>query len=270
LDKNTSAKAAVDMALYDAWCKSQNLSLAHLLGGTHAPIVTDMTISMDSPQIMAQDARVALEKGFHALKIKVGSNIALDLERVSAVISETSGKMEYRIDANQAWTVEDAIQISKKMADFDVNIPFLEQPVQARDFEGMKKVRQASPLPIMADESCFSIGDAIKLAQMGACDLFNVKLMKTGSMNDAIKIIDLASEFGMSCMISSMLESRIGISCAAAVAAARTEVTYIDLDASHMQERDSFIGGVELDGPIIRLPEGLGHGISDISELIEI
>lgn len=269
LEKNTSAKAAVDMAIYDAWCKKHRISLANLLGGDKKLLTTDMTISLDSPENMVHDAVAAQEQGFQSLKIKVGSEINLDLQRIKAIIKATSGSLQYRIDANQAWSVDDAISIICQLADLEIDIPFIEQPVKALNFEGLKQVRMASPLRILADESCFSFRDALKLAQMGACDLFNVKLMKTGGIEEALRIIDLGAEFGIQSMISSMLESKLGIGCAAAVASARPQVAYLDLDAAHMQAVDPFVGGVKLDGPTIELSAEPGHGITHINDLID-
>jgi L-alanine-DL-glutamate epimerase-like enolase superfamily enzyme len=267
LPGNNSAKAAVDMALYDAWCKAHGLPLCAALGGEARTLTTDITICLGSPDAMLADTLEGISKGFESFKIKVGSTIEEDLERIKRIVIGTDNNFEYRIDANQAWSVDDSIKICAKLADLGFNIPFIEQPVKSRDFEGLKKVSKSSPLRILADESCFSYRDALTLLQMDACDLLNVKLMKAGSIDDALRIIDLASEFGKECMISSMLESKLGITCAAAIACARPSINYIDLDAAHMQKIDPFLGGVHLNGPLIEVPEAVGHGISEVSGL---
>lgn len=268
LPGNSSAKAAIDMAIYDAWCKLHKISLPVALGGDCRKLTTDITICLDTPETMLADTLEAVSKGFESFKLKVGGSLEQDLERISKVVLGTDNRFEYRVDANQAWSVDDSIQICAKLADLGFNIPFVEQPVKSRDFEGLKKVSKSSPLRILADESCFSYRDALTLAQMDACDLFNVKLMKTGGIDEALRIIDLATEYGKECMISSMLESKLGITCAAAIACARPSINYLDLDASHMQRIDPFVGGVNISGPYIEFPGGFGHGISDVSNLL--
>ena len=268
--KNTSAKAAVDMAIFDAWCKIHKLSLATALGGEPKVLTTDMTISLNTPNIMLEHAKEAMNQGFEALKIKVGGSVSEDLDRIKTIVTGTDNQLEYRIDANQAWEADEAIKICGILADLAFNIPFIEQPVRAHDLEGLKKVHKNSPLRILADESCFSFQDALKLVQMDACDLLNVKLMKTGSLEEAIQIIDLAHQAGKECMISSMLESKMGIACACALAAARPEVSFLDLDASHMQSKDPFNGGISISGPQISMHQEYGHGITFIDGLIPI
>jgi len=271
LPGQSSAKAAVDMAIYDAWCKLHKLSLPEALGGDHRPLTTDITICLNTPEAMLADTLDAISKGFEAFKLKVGSTIEEDLERITRVVQGTDNRFEYRVDANQAWSVDDSIRICAQLADLGFHIPFVEQPVKGRDFEGLKKVSKSSPLRILADESCFSYRDALTLAQMDACDLFNVKLMKTGSIDEALRIIDLASEYGKECMISSMLESKLGITCAAAVALARPSINYLDLDASHMQKIDPFVGGVNINsGPHMEFPKAFGHGILEVANLLSV
>lgn len=268
--KNTSAKAAVDMAVFDAWSKIYKLPLVTALGGKPKVLTTDMTISLNTPKIMLDHAKEAMSQGFDALKIKVGGSISEDLERIKTIVNGTENRLEYRIDANQAWSSDDAIQMCGILADLSFNIPFIEQPVKALDFEGLKKVHKNSPLRILADESCFSFQDALKLIQMDACDLLNVKLMKTGSIDEALQIIDLAYQSGKECMISSMLESKMGIACASAIAAARPEINFLDLDASHMQSKDPFNGGISISGPKITINNEFGHGISYVEGLIGV
>ena len=270
LPGNTSAKAAIDMAIYDAWCKLHKISLPEALGGEPRKLTTDITICLDTPETMLSDTLEGISKGFEAFKLKVGGAIEDDLERIKRVVLGTDNKFEYRVDANQAWSVDDSLWICAKLADLGFNIPFVEQPVKSKDFEGLKKVSKSSPLRILADESCFSYRDALTLAQMDACDLFNVKLMKTGGIDEALRIIDLATEFGKECMISSMLESKLGITCAAAIACARPSLNYLDLDASHMQKIDPFVGGVNISGPHIEFTKGFGHSITGVSNLLSI
>ena len=176
--KNTSAKAAVDMALYDLYGQLYTLPVYKLFGGSRSKIVTDITISVNDPQVMAEDTRNAVERGYDTLKVKVGVNPDLDLARLTAVREAAGPERQIRIDANQAWNPKQAVRLLNQMQEKGLGIERVEQPVPAHDFEGLKFVTERSYVPVLADESVFSPEDAVKIMQMGAADLINIKLMK--------------------------------------------------------------------------------------------
>ncbi|MCG8568197.1 MAG: dipeptide epimerase, partial [Desulfobacterales bacterium] len=198
---NNSAKAACDMALYDLFGQMHDAPLYSLLGGAGAPIVTDITVSVNDPQVMAADSRRAVDLGYKTLKIKVGTDARADLERMQAIRDEVGYDIDLRIDANQGWKPKEAVKLLRQMEDAGLDIEFVEQPVHRLDFEGMKHVTDNVSIPVLADESVMSPMDAITIMQMRAADLVNIKLMKTGGIYNALKICAAAEVYDVPCMI---------------------------------------------------------------------
>ena len=258
---NSSAKAALDMALWDLFGKLRGVPVYQLLGGSRNHLVTDLTISVNSPEEMARDAQIAVDRGFDCLKVKVGVNPALDVERLAAVRAAVPSGITLRIDANQAWKPKEAVRILNGMQERGLNIEFVEQPVAADDLEGMKYVTERSYVPVLADESVFSPMDAMKILQTGAADLINIKLMKCGGIYNGLKIATLAEMYGVECMIGCMLEGRVAVNAAAHLACARSVITRIDLDGPMLCASDPVHGGSVFNEKDITLPDdqsGLG------------
>ncbi len=231
---NTSAKAAVDIALHDLRAKKLQMPLYKLLGGARTSLRSDMTISLDTPEIMAADAEKAVENGFTALKIKLGNDAVMDLKRMKAINQAVGNQASFRLDANQGWSPKEAVRVVNLMLDAGIEIELVEQPVKADDFEGMKFVTDNLSIPILADESVFSYKDAIRLIQMRAADWINIKLMKTGGIEPAMRIISFAEAFGINCMIGCMMEGPIGISAAVHLGCGRSQIGLADLDVPSM------------------------------------
>ena len=264
LVNNTSVKAAIDMALYDLWAKKHHAPLYHLLGGTRNKIETDITISVNSPEEMADDAAAALNEGIHILKIKVGNDAKLDFERVKTVRERVGNDIKIRLDANQGWERKEAVKTIRQMEDAGLQIELVEQPVKAHDLEGMKFITDRVDTPILADESVFSPRDALKILEMRAADLINIKLMKCGGISEALKINAIAETHGVECMIGCMLEGPIGITAAAHLAAAKRNITRVDLDAPLLLAETNVVGGAQFKGSDIVLGPEYGLGITEI------
>lgn len=265
---NMSAKAAIEIALYDLWGKLYKKPLYQLLGGGEAKLRTDITISVDSIEKMLTDSLQAITQGFDVLKIKIGKNIHQDIERVKAIYQEVKGKAVIRLDVNQGWSAKQTVFAAHKLEQAGVELELIEQPVKADDYAGMKYVTARVSTPIMADESAFSPRQVIELIQTHAIDIINIKLMKTGGISNAIKIADIAKIYGIECMIGCMLEGSIGVAAAAHVAVAKaTSITKIDLDGPALGKFDPVTGGVCFDNANITLGVGAGLGIEEISGL---
>lgn len=261
---NTSAKAAVDIALYDLYGQLYNAPLYKLLGGYRKEIISDITISVNEPDEMVKDSLEAVEMGYRILKIKVGKDSKKDLERIKAIGKAVGRKITLRLDANQGWNPKEAVNIIKKIEDLDLNIELIEQPVKACDFEGLKYVTDNVSLPILADESIFSPKDAMRIINMRAADLLNIKLMKTGGIYNALKIVALAETAGVECMIGSMMESSIGVTAAAHLAAAKGVITKVDLDVPMLCKGNTVEGGAIFDKYKIDMTEKSGLGIEKV------
>lgn len=265
--RNTSAKAAVDIAIYDLYGQMYNAPLYKILGGYRKELETDITISINSPGEMAKDSIEAVKLGYKTLKIKVGRDTELDMERMKAIRKAIGNDINLRIDANQGWKPKEAVRVLRKIEDEGINVEFVEQPVAAENIEGLKMVTDNVDIPVMADESVFSPRDAVKVMEMRAADLINIKLMKTGGIYNALKICSLAEIYGIECMIGCMLEGKVSVTAAASLAAAKSVITKIDLDGPQLCSRDDVVGGVIYDNSKIILNEKSGLGIKEIKNV---
>ena len=264
---NTSAKAAVDIALYDLYGQMLGAPVYKLLGASRKSITTDITISVNPPEEMARDALVALERGYDTLKIKVGIDPTLDVARLAAVREAVGRDIRLRIDANQAWTPKQAVMLLNQMQEKGLDIELVEQPVPGRDFEGLRYVTERSYVPVMADESVFSPEDAMKIMQMGAADLINIKLMKCGGIHNALKIASAAEVYGVECMIGCMLEAKVSVNAAVHLACAKSVITKVDLDGPVLCSEDPILGGAVFDEKLITVSDEPGLGIKGIEGL---
>ena len=258
---NTSPKAAVDMALYDLWAKSQGKPLYQLLGNARSSFETDLTISVNSVDEMVKDALEATRRGFTTLKIKVGKEGMADIDRITAIRKAVGNDVKLRVDANQGWTAAQSVAIIKTMEARGLNVELVEQPVHADDVAGLKYVTGQVETPILADEAVFSPTDAANLIALRACDLINIKLMKTGGIWNALKICELARQHHMDCMIGCMLESQVAVAAAAHLCGGQSVITMADLDGPSLCASEPFPGGPVFDGPTIRLCGSPGIGL---------
>lgn len=259
--KNTSAKAAVDMAIYDLYAKMLNKPLYQVLGGYRNEVETDITISVNPIEEMVKDSLSAVNQGFGILKVKVGKEGLKDVERIEAIRKAVGPDVKIRVDANQGWNAKDSVKIISAMEDKGLDIDLVEQPVKAHDFEGMQYVTQHVYTPILADESVFSAEDAINIIKGRAADLINIKLMKTGGIYEALKICSIAEIYNVECMIGCMLESKVAVSAGAHLAAAKGVITRADLDGPSLCKVDIYEGGPSYVANKIIMNETPGLGI---------
>ncbi len=214
-----SAKAALDMAF---------VSLISDIGTEqNVKLQTDITISFKELDAMLLDAKYAVENGMKILKLKFGSDIEHAIE-VTKKISELDAMLI--IDANQAWSLEDTLIYIDAMQ--DVKIELIEQPVMASELDELRTITNYSHIPILADESVFTLSDAIQIVENRCSDMINIKLMKCGGVTKAIEILEYAREKNVKCMLGSMLEGPISINAALFLAMDYGDVIeYIDLDS---------------------------------------
>ena len=198
------------------------------------------------------------------IKIKVGKEGTKDIDRIRAIRQAVGPDIRLRIDANQGWKPKEAVRIIQTLEDLGIEMDLVEQPVDAHDFEGMKFVTARVHTPILADESVFSVQDAICLIRERAADLINIKLMKTGGIYGALKICGIAEDYGVECMIGCMLESKIAVSAAAHLAAGKGIITRADLDGPSLCKEDPYTGGPVFEGSQIIMNESCGLGITRV------
>ncbi len=265
---NNSAKAAVEIAVYDLFAQCYGAPLYKLLGGGEPQLATDITISVDYIDKMVQDSIQAVERGFETLKIKVGKDISLDIERVKAIWAAVNDRALLRLDANQGWTPKQTVSALRELERSGISLELIEQPVKGSDLEGMKYVTERVETPVMADESVFGPRAALELIRQHAADIINIKLMKTGGISNAIRIADICDIHDVKCMIGCMLESTVSLAAAAHLAVAKANViTKVDLDAHYLAQRDPVHSNLRFEHAEISIPDGPGLGISAIDEL---
>jgi len=263
---NSSAKAAVDMALWDLYGQLYKIPVYKLLGGARKTIVTDITISVNAPETMARDALSAVARGYDCLKMKVGVDPRLDVARLRAVREAVGKDTVIRIDANQAWQPKEAVRLLNRMQEEGLDIELVEQPVKAHDLEGLKYVTERSYVPVLADEAVFSPEDAMTILKTRAADLLNIKLMKCGGIYNALKIASAAEVFGVECMIGCMLEAKISVNAAVHLACAKSIITKVDLDGPVLCSEDPIVGGALFDEKRITVSDAPGLGIRGIEK----
>lgn len=251
IGRNPAAKSAISAALHDLVGKRLGQPVWRLWGldPGDAPR-SSFTIGIDELEVMRDKVREAAD--YPILKIKVGT--ARD-EAILRMIREEAPQKTLYVDANTAWTVKQAIEAVAMLREFGVE--FVEQPLPKGDIEGLRLLRERSPLPIFVDESCETSADIPRLA--GAADGVNIKLAKCGSLREAIRIVHCARAHGMQVMLGCMVESTLGIAAAVQLAPL---MDYVDLDGAALLANDPFHGpGLEPDGTL-RFNGDPGLGVS--------
>lgn len=250
---NPAAKAAVDMAAYDLLGKRLGAPVYELLGLDPAATPrTSFTIGIDSPRVMARKAADARQ--YPVLKVKVGT--PNDEENLEAVRAERPEAI-IRVDANEAWTPKEAVERIEALSIYDLE--FVEQPVAARDLEGMEYVASAVSVPIIADESCVVPADVPRVAPF--VDGINIKLMKCGGIYPALQMIYVARAHNLRVMMGCMIESSLAITAAAHLSPL---IDYADLDGHLLISGDPYHGVTVEDGKLL-LPDGPGLGLRPAS-----
>ena len=177
---NPTMKSAFDMALYDLLALKAEMPLYQLLGGSkNKEIHTDMTISIGSPEKVAGDAIAFQKEGFPAIKVKLGTTLKEDVARIKSIRQAVGPDYPIRIDANQGWDTMTAIETLKALEPY--HIEHCEEPIAHWNNRELVKVRENSPIPIMADESLFDHHDAFRLAGKHGClRLFQYQILQIG------------------------------------------------------------------------------------------
>ena len=249
VEEQTAAKCALDIALLDWITKKLNLPLYKFLGldKTKTPLTT-FSIGIDTPAKMQEKIREADE--YPKLKIKVGAD---NDEEILHAVREVTDK-PLRVDANEGWkTKEEALEKIKWLE--SLNVEFIEQPMPAAMLEETRWLRDRINIPIVADEAVKRAADIPKLAR--AYDGINIKLMKSGGLQEALRMIWMARSLGMKIMLGCMVESSCAISAAAHISPL---VDWADLDGNLLISNDPFKGVTVEDGKLI-LPDRPGLGI---------
>ncbi len=266
-EHQATARAGVEAAMLDALTRTWGVPLYRYLGEASATVETDITIPIESPEHMRDLARRYAEQGASTLKIKVGADLDDDLDRVLAVV-EGAPDCDIMLDGNQGYTPSEALDLLRSLAQEDVAPILFEQPVHRHDLEGLKFVTERAGIPVAADEAVHTAADALRIAKMGAANVINIKLMKSG-FAEALDIAAVCRAAHIDLMVGAMMESRLGIMASASFIAGVGGFRYVDLDTPMLLASDPFVGGFTQEGMVYHLDPsapGMGVTLAEISE----
>ena len=248
-----AARAALDAALHDLQGKLLGQPVWRLLGLRRAGPPTSWTVWLGDPDDMARRAEKALGR-FRRLKLKLGGQDGIDVERVRAVRG-VAGEVPLQVDVNEGWSFEEAVEALPELA--ELGVQYCEQPLPAGDPRG-PELKERSPLPIYVDEDCHTLGDVAACA--GRAHGINVKLAKSGGIREAVRMVNAARALGLGCMLGCMVESGLGISAGTQVASL---FDHVDLDGNLLLGQDPWPGVPFVDG--VQLPpEEPGLGVRQV------
>jgi L-alanine-DL-glutamate epimerase-like enolase superfamily enzyme len=238
---NPAARCAISIALHDLVGKRLDLPLYRYWGlDADETVSTSYTIGLDSIERMREKTATAVDAGHSILKVKLGTE--RDREIVAAV-RDAAPDARIRVDANEAWTPPEAVDMIETLAAFDVE--FVEQPVPVDSSDGLRYVHGRSALPIAADESCVTLADVPRIADRA--DIANIKLMKCGGLREAKRMIHAARAHGLEVMLGCMIESNAAIAAGCHLAPL---LDYADLDGSLLLADDPYAGVAMADGEV--------------------
>jgi len=252
-------KAAFEMAVWDICGKIAGQPVHRLLGTYRESFETDQTVYLETPAVAAEKAAAIAKKGFRHVKLKLGEAPEVDIARVRAVREAVGPGVGIRVDANQGWSVPDAVRALRGIEPWDVQ--FCEQPVPYWDWAGLRQIRSKVQVPLMADESINSSHDVIAGLRLDAMDMANIKLMKTGGILEAVRAAHVAEAANLPCMFGCMSESRVALTAAAHVVLSQPAFRFADLDAFLEHDVDPVVGGMAVQAGVVTLPEAPGLGL---------
>jgi L-alanine-DL-glutamate epimerase-like enolase superfamily enzyme len=257
-------RAAFEMALLDLAGKHCGAPVYELLGGRmrdHVPLAWG--IYQKSPEEMAADAVAGVEAGFHAIKLKVGRALDEDVAAVRAVATAVGRDIPLRLDANGAWlSVAEAARAIKAFVSV-ATIAWIEQPLARHDLDGLRLLRQRTPVPIMADESCQSLRDAYNLARAQAADVFNVYVVEAGGLEAAAAIFAFGDAVGIPCILGSQAEMGIGTAACAHLGVAVRHLPYACETFGPLRYCSDYVAHpIPISGGFLTPPDGPGLGVS--------
>ena len=255
------AKAAIDCALYDLNARRMGVPLCHLFGGAvrdRTPILRILAIK--TPHEMAAQAQKLVDRGYRFLKIKVHGEVAEDVARVAAIRRQVGPDVRLTIDANQSYSVKDAITALNRMSEYDIDLA--EQPVHIDDLEGLALVTRMSPVTIEADESAGSLRDVYELVSRRIVDAVSLKIPKLGGLRNTLAAARVCEAGGVRYRLGAAVGSRLLAAGAIHLACALPGVDYACELGEFERLLDDPFEGIEIENGYLVLPQAPGAGVN--------
>ena len=260
---NSSARCAIDLALYDIHGKALGKPVYQVLGGGNGVVQNDITIGLDTSEEMIRKAKYyTREKGYRILKIKAGLDPKEDIRTLRLIREAVGDNIHLRVDANQGYSVSAAISVLEPFR--ELGIEAIEQCLPDWDLEGAAYVRsKAAGIQLMLDESIHGPREAARACRLGAADILNIKLMKCGGLYPAEQISAIADAHGLTCMVGCMIETRLSITAGLSIVAARHNITDADCDSFlyYDNAQTGVSGGFTVEGDLFHLSDAPGFGV---------
>lgn len=271
---NPFAKAGIEMALFDILGKSLNAPLHQLLGGPvrEGQLPIRFPVMPIGPTESAEVSLRMVNEGFRTIKLKVGHDpLEYDIERLRQVREAVGPEIRITVDANGGWSVNEAIRAAPAMEEYGVL--FVEQPVHRLDLEGLAEVRRRISLPVMADESVFTVQDAIRCIELRAADIISIYPGKNGGLLNTITIAAMAEAAGIHCAIGSNMEWDVGSAVMAHACAAIPNLCVDRYAADIIGAMFHTVRGISIplmtQAAHVLIPSGPGLGIEIDREVIQ-
>jgi o-succinylbenzoate synthase len=263
-----AAKCALDAALHDLLARSAGLSVADLLGGSASkqlPIYK--AIGFGTSDQVVQEAESLWDLEIRSIKLKIGDHPVQDLDNLKALRERFGDGLEIILDGNGGYTAQEAVRFLRKAEPF--NVAYVEQPVHGLDVEGLAFVRAHGGVPVMADESVYTLRDVYQLIRCAAVDLLGIKLIKTAGLYPARQIVALAEEFGIRCVVISPFDTELGVATNAQLAS-----TFHPSPAAHglgsfLVAAGQQVGQLNMRSGELLVPLGPGLGVEPEAGLFE-
>jgi len=263
----SALQCGLEMALFDVLGHCEQKPLASLLTSVatqpRSAMAVNAVVGAPSTQTAVQEAQRAVQAGFGCVKLKVGCMPSLEeeLERVAAVRSALGAAARLRLDANEAWTLEQAQAMLTTCAGYDIQ--YIEQPLSRHDLYAMCQLRQSVTIPIAADEAVGDLASARIVIATRAADILVIKPQLCGGLRNAQRIIQAAEQRGVQCVITTTIESGISLVAALHLAAATPQVTLAcGLATAHLLVDDLVLEPLAVQRGVLSVPQGVGLGVT--------
>ncbi len=264
----------LETALLDALGKSEGRGVSAMLAGDSAKprpgVLVNAAVGANTSSAAAEEAKAAVASGFRCVKLKVGweQDISREIERIAAVREAVGPGVHLRLDANEGWNREQAMRMLSACVRFDIQ--YVEQPLKASDLDGMRLLRQAALVPIAADESLAHMESAYRILDCEAADILIIKLQLIGGLRASARLIREAAKRGVGSVVTSSIETSIGLLSALHLAAAMSQISLeCGLATLPLLEDDLLIDDLPIHDGFLALPGGSGLGARLDREALE-